>query len=267
MENASKALIMAGGVLISIIIISMLILVFNSLTNYQELNTEQSQVDAVTAFNNQYLPYNKDDVRGNELLTLANKVIDYNKRRTTASTDGSNIGYQPISLTIKYEHTIDTTAPDNEVRLFDSKNSIYTASGTTNDLKSKFNDIKEVCKYYPSEQVLDDLATGATKIFLENFDNETLFKKAVDNFNTCYGKVILNYNDNAKDYLSGSRKITLSYIQNGVNTSVQRNLKEDVYMYFEYKQFKRARFKCTTYETNSAGRVNKIAFEFTGEIN
>ena len=40
-----------------------------------------------------------------------------------------------------------------------------------------------------------------------------------------------------------------------------------MYMYFEYKQFKRARFKCTTYETNSAGRVNTIAFEFTGEIN
>lgn len=274
MENATKALVMAGGVLISIIIISMLLLVANSLTNYQELSTQQEETNALAAFNNQYMPYNRDDVRGNELLTLANKVIDYNERKSTSSTNTFNdqlTGYEPISLKITYSKTTDTTGPDNKREIFDKEE--YTASATTNTLKDPFNEIKAIAECYPSEQVLDDLATGVTKIFygeLSDYNDENI-KTAVNNFNVCYGKKLLGYSsitglmdtselNNAKKYLSGTWKYNLN--------GAQRDLKDDVYRYYEYKQFKRARFKCTKFETDkSTGRVSIIEFEFTGEIN
>ncbi len=80
MENASKALVMAGGVLISIIIISMLILMANSLTSYQDSLLHDYDTDNMAAFNSQFTAYERDDVRGNELLTLINKVLDYHER-------------------------------------------------------------------------------------------------------------------------------------------------------------------------------------------
>lgn len=274
MENATKALVMAGGVLISIIIISMLMLVANSLTNYQELNTQQEETNALAAFNNQYIPYNRTDVRGNELLTLANKVIDYNERKSISSSNNFKdqlTGYAPISLRITYSKTTDTTGPDNKREIFDKEE--YTASATTNTLKNPFDKIKAISECYPSEQVLDDLATGVTKIFygdLNDYDDENI-KTAVTNFNTCYGKKLLGYSsitglmdttelNKAKKYLSGTWKCDLN--------GNQRNLRDDVYRYYEYKQFKRARFECTKFEYDkSTGRVSIMEFEFKGEIN
>ena len=43
MENASKALLMAAGVLIALIIIGALLLMFNNLSNYQETNTQNTR--------------------------------------------------------------------------------------------------------------------------------------------------------------------------------------------------------------------------------
>ena len=40
MENASKALIMAGSVLIGIIVISLFMIMYNSLTDYQQTQTQ-----------------------------------------------------------------------------------------------------------------------------------------------------------------------------------------------------------------------------------
>lgn len=82
MENASKALLLAGSVLISLIIISMLVLMINSLTSYQQTSSLSDVADQLTEFNKQFDSLNRDDVRGNDLFSLANKVIDYNRRQT-----------------------------------------------------------------------------------------------------------------------------------------------------------------------------------------
>ena len=83
MENASKALIMAGSVLIALIIISCLVLMINNLSTYQGLQTQSEEVAQIEKFNNQYIIYNRDDVRGSDLYSLMNKVIDYNIRQST----------------------------------------------------------------------------------------------------------------------------------------------------------------------------------------
>ena len=80
MENASKALIMAGGILIAMLIIGSLVLLFTSLADYQNnesINAKQSQV---AEFNNQYEPFNKDNLTLNELKSIYNKIISNNKK-------------------------------------------------------------------------------------------------------------------------------------------------------------------------------------------
>ena len=57
MENASKALLMAAGVLIALIIIGALLLMFNNLSNYQETNTQNTRESQIVEFNKQTFPF------------------------------------------------------------------------------------------------------------------------------------------------------------------------------------------------------------------
>ena len=58
MENATKALIISGSVLIALMIIGALLLMFNSLSSYQETNIQGTREAQVIEFNNQYETYN-----------------------------------------------------------------------------------------------------------------------------------------------------------------------------------------------------------------
>lgn len=79
MENATKALLIAGGVLIAIIIITMFIMMFNRLSNIQNEQEEQQKIEQLAAFNAQFEAYNKKAMYGTDVITLINKVVENNK--------------------------------------------------------------------------------------------------------------------------------------------------------------------------------------------
>lgn len=95
MENASKALIMAGGVLISLMVIGLLVLFYNNLSGMQKIKTDSEIEQQATEFNKQYDVYARD-VYGSEILSIANKIADYNKR------EADNKGYTPIDLEVTF---------------------------------------------------------------------------------------------------------------------------------------------------------------------
>lgn len=81
MENASKALLMAAGVLMSLIIIGAFMLMMSYLNGYQG-EVEQSKKDAqLTEFNVLFDTYNRQNIRGNEMISLMNRIVDYNSRK------------------------------------------------------------------------------------------------------------------------------------------------------------------------------------------
>ena len=102
MENASKALIIAGSVLIALIIIGALVLMFSNLTAYQRNNTQTTREAQIVEFNRDYETFDRDGVRGSELYSLLNKVIDYNRRKTTEGTawadQGKDINYEAMEI-------------------------------------------------------------------------------------------------------------------------------------------------------------------------
>ena len=67
MENASKALIIAGAILLAILLISLGIMIFNQAQDTVD-NSGMSQAE-ITAFNNKFLKY-----EGNQTLSDAEKV-------------------------------------------------------------------------------------------------------------------------------------------------------------------------------------------------
>ena len=67
MENATRALVMAGGILIALMILGALLLMFNNLSSYQNSNDANTKSSQIAEFNNQFEPYNKKDLTLMEL--------------------------------------------------------------------------------------------------------------------------------------------------------------------------------------------------------
>lgn len=102
MENASKALIIAGAILLAILLISLGIMIFNQAQDTVN-NSGMSQAE-ITAFNNKFLKY--EGVQdGSVVKSLVNEVIASNsdENNPKVKVKGStNISTSGISTTQKY---------------------------------------------------------------------------------------------------------------------------------------------------------------------
>lgn len=77
MENASKALIIAGAILLSILLISLGILIFSQAQDtIGSINMNEQEV---MAFNNKFTPYEGESIRGSQVNALAQAVITNNQ--------------------------------------------------------------------------------------------------------------------------------------------------------------------------------------------
>ena len=80
MENATKALIMAGAILIAILIISVGIMVFNSTKGVTEEGKKGGEIMATEAYNNQFTKFCGERVKGSTVKDLINYVNTYKAR-------------------------------------------------------------------------------------------------------------------------------------------------------------------------------------------
>lgn len=140
MENASKALIMAGSVLVALIIISLLVAFFNNIKNLQQTEVTGEQVEQAAEFNKPYVAYDRE-VYGSELLSIANKIEDYNKRESERKD------YTKIELEVIISNDLDATY---------LKRGIYNSA----QLVSKIKDIEELIKDLGSKSITFRTAAG-----------------------------------------------------------------------------------------------------------
>ncbi len=97
MENASKALIMAGSVLIAIIIIALLYSFITTLSANAEAEDLQTLAEQTEAFNKEYEAFEKKLLRGTDLITVINKAIANNKKYE----DQDNVYDVDVKFTLK----------------------------------------------------------------------------------------------------------------------------------------------------------------------
>lgn len=267
MENASKALIMAGSVLISLMIIGALLLMFNNLSNYQNTGTQSTREAQVIAFNNQYETYNRKNVRGSDLYSLLNRVVDYNRRKSTAGTgtndEGQMLAYEPMTIKFNlgntYQDDFWATNTNDYTHLIQTND--YTQSATTKDFENSIRastnghkGVDELKKTY-GENVMNELAIAKNKIFIESTATNTKKSEAIDTFN----RIIVENNLVKKIEKPSDNPIK--------NWDVLLSHKENVYRYYEYLQFKRAKFDCKDVTYNEqTGRITMMSFEFTGKF-
>ena len=94
MENASKALIMAGSVLLAMLIIGSLVFMFQTLSNLKNTEASAEDIEKLARYNRQIETFNRDGLYGSEILSLANLIEDYNIRQSDLK------GYTAITLEV-----------------------------------------------------------------------------------------------------------------------------------------------------------------------
>ena len=154
MENASKALVMAGGILIAIMVIATLIYASSIWGIIPQKQQELDEVKNQTAFNQQYESYDRDSLYGTDLVSVLNKAIDNNEKYGVTSNFESmyiNIEFDLLTPVEESETTYRRyyggekdgqieQIKDSEYRIVLQKGT-YSLSRNSKDIK---NFIKEV---------------------------------------------------------------------------------------------------------------------------
>ena len=227
MENASKALLIAAGIMIGVIVLSMVAYGYGKISNYYESKELAVEGEQLAHFNKQYIGYNRDDVRGSDLLSLINKILDYNVDDMNYTND------QKIKISIEIPRDND------KAKLFYyNYDKYYSAS------------INLIYETFTDENINTRLIQPATKI--ENdYHGKELITKLASKMSTVMGE---NTKQTLADFL---KELKVSRDENQV--------KKDCLKYYQYIQFKRAHFNCTnvTYEN---GRIKSFTFEFNGSF-
>ena len=94
MENATKALIIAGGMLIAMLIVGLLTWGYTQIRSLQQENVTEEERQQVVEFNERFEAYNKKVVRGYQMISLSNLVYDTNTRYT------EEVGYTPVTIIV-----------------------------------------------------------------------------------------------------------------------------------------------------------------------
>lgn len=132
MENASKALLMAGSILIAIIIIALLVRSFTTVSIFQKAKLTEEEQAQLVAFNEQYTKYLGQYVYGTEVLTVKNKSDDNGK--VNVIIEGETPGKDENKK--KYNET--TNSYSSETRYYKCTNITYDDStGRVNSITFK----------------------------------------------------------------------------------------------------------------------------------
>lgn len=127
MENASKALIMAGSILMALIVIGALVFMYGKLSNAEQTKIDSEEVGKITDYGQRFEQYNRT-IYGSELFSLANLVDDYNK------TQADNKGYTRINISVSVKPIADSN--------------YFNRASNINDILNDKNNIENAIKRY-----------------------------------------------------------------------------------------------------------------------
>lgn len=235
MENVTKALIMAAGILLAIMIVSLLVMFGGSLSGYFSQEHDSKIIEQDTKFNAQFENYNQETIRGNELMSVMNKVVNYN----TAIAD-----------TEKYEKVIMSVD-------FKGKESSFVFNGDQSILKGLLKDGKLENSKSSDSNLSKITSIPATLPSNAGVEETQLQRLAAELHNIDI--------DTSRNDLVETRNKKLKSILGRVPSSAEiTNIIKITKQYYQYTQLKRAMFTCKSvgHNTNQTGaRVNSITFE------
>ena len=271
MENATKALLIAAGILFAVMIMSLLLVGYNQISSYYSAQHEEQQIKQLAGYNKIFQNYNRKKIRGNEMISLMNRVIDYNERQAYDESKQ----YPRMRVTIKLGANVwqqFTYKPANKTNINDTifknvlngdgdiTNVSNSSSNKTNDktLVQITNVDEDLKNKYPSLNLTKDklqkLSSNISNIMIKE-DTEGIDNKDISQLTP------------AQETERSNRKKRLDLLKDilGISESVIKdnmgNIKDATCKYYELTQFKRAYFDCDIMNYDkSTGRINEMVF-------
>lgn len=259
MENVTKALLIAAGILLAIMILSLIVVFWGQISGYY---TEQhnSKIAVQNAdFNAKFENYNQQTIRGNELISIMNKVVNYN-----TSIVGIEGDYDRVIMSVNFKGYQNDA--NNNFKYDSSDRSIFVGILNGNILINQGSD--------ENLEKITNLPSGFTQN--TGFTDTQLQRLAAEISNIAIDKQLQanNLTDKEKEALKKKRNDKLENIlgeskaEELSKSSLEMNdLITLTKRYYQYMQFKRAMFRCTEVQHNTTGngRVNRITFEIVEE--
>lgn len=218
MENAAKALLIAGGILLALMTLSLIVYVSTSTTRMAEAQDEKKAAEELSAFNASYEAYNKTRMYGTDVITVVNKAINYNLKlnnseRNEAITIEVEVTENFAATKQIIEEFADNTVKKGRVEEI-GEYSLYAKNGSLEvkvDFNTKYSD--NVVKFFQEQEgedsvdILIEKKDGYVKKEV-TYSALTNFKRAIFTCTDCKDE----NGDGRIDYMKFKQYITLEEI-------------------------------------------------------
>ena len=238
MENITKALLIAGAILIIVMLLSAVMIFWNNMSGYFTEKHEAKMVEQLVEFNNRFANYNGQTIRGNELISVINRIIDYNNYQSGIE------GYDRVII------TIDLKGHGNELKYNGETGSNAIFQGNISN-ETDDNEIKTVANT-SNRLTTESGISGITDTRLQKMSAQ--IANIVDDN--------IGDSDEKSEYIRYRKELLKEILKYEVSDTDISKIKTATYQYYQFTQFKRAMFKCKGISYNQEnGRVNKMEFE------
>lgn len=223
MENASKALLMAGGMLIALLVIGALLLAFNQIGDYEKGKSSMVKSSQVADFNKEFAKYTGDNVKGYDMITLVNKAIDFNSKEGTTKETANSVDYsKKISIQLTgMDKFISKVGVNGKAELF-------------------------TLKEYKNSELIDVIDKFNNQIQ----SNYNLSVKEISTLSAHYDNIAFSENEKKEN---PDKKTIKELIGRDLSIS-----KDEIKKYREYSEFKSSTFRSTDiiYDGNQIKQIN-----------
>ena len=151
MENATKALTMAAGILIAMMVVSLIVVGINRVGSVKKVEQEALLNQELEKFNRNFESYNTNVLTGYKIISLANMAYDTNERYRTVD------GYKSVEIYASFLNPNDIISGSGieEKKYLQYEN----INNNKNGLKTYYNMIEYVGNGYGPYYELNDKAS------------------------------------------------------------------------------------------------------------
>ena len=170
MDNAAKALMIAGGILLAILVISMGVYIWQLSGDFINQGENEKEQERIIAFNREYESYQRQALRGADVITIINKVRNNNIKNKDA---------QELLITWEINLKQDLTGENNKTILKKGKHTEELSGSRFTQLFEDKNAVKSFKNlYFRCEALEYNETTGkVNKIIFQEY----LFQEIFDN--------------------------------------------------------------------------------------
>jgi len=231
MENASKALLIAAAMIFAVLVITLLVIFYSQISSYFEEKNKMTEIGQLQEFNAKFENYNDKEIRGNELVSIMNRIMDYNNLQADMQQ------YERIIINIDLNGHATELSYDGTDLIIDD-----VISNASNDEKIKA--LANLSINLASQSTIP----GITELKLQKLSSEI-------------GSIVLGNRATEEEKKWRIQKLEriLGYSIDNLNIN---DIVEATKKHYQLTNFKRTVFKCTDvfYDTET-GRINGMNFE------